>query len=181
MGAALAAVLAGIGALVGLRFSDNVDVIEAGMALRSGQLWAGELDDLILQKGIRSIISLAPPEPDQQWYRGELAVSAARHLARYEMPLSPHSELTSDELAQLLKLLQNAPKPVLIHSKSGADRTGLAAAMFKYAIASRSIDEAKGQLSIRYGHFPYLGSGTWAMDSSFQRFLLERQPRSFGS
>jgi protein tyrosine/serine phosphatase len=70
---------------------------------------------------------------------------------------------------------------VLIHSKSGADRTGLAAAMFKYAIAARSVDEAKNQLSIRYGHFPYLGSGTSAMDASFQRFLLEQQSRALDS
>jgi hypothetical protein len=33
--------------------------------------------------------------------------------------------------------------------RSGANRSGLAAAIFKYAVVSRSAEEAKGQLSIR--------------------------------
>jgi protein tyrosine/serine phosphatase len=178
MAAIMAASLIGLGALFGLRISENVDVIETCVAYRSGQLWADELDEFVRQDGIRSIVSLAPPKPDQTWYRDELTVSVARHLAHYEMPLSPRSELTSVELTQLLTLLERAPKPVPIHSESGADLTGLAAAMFKYAIAARSDDEAKNQLSIRYGHFPYLGSGISAMDSSFQRFLREQQSRA---
>jgi len=121
--------------LLGIRFSANFDVIEAGVAYRSGQLWPGELEAMVEQTGIRSILSLAPPEPNERWYRGEVAVSAARHLVRYEMPLSPRDELTSAELCQLLTLLQSVPKPVLIHSRSGADRTGLAAAVFKYALS----------------------------------------------
>jgi protein tyrosine/serine phosphatase len=167
--------LAAIGATLGVRFSENFDVIEAGLAYRSGQLWPEELDAIVRQNGIRSILSLSQPEPDRRWYRGEVAISAARHLVRYEMPLFPSNELTSAELCRLLTLLENAPKPVLIHSKSGADSTGLAAAIFRYAIASRSVDEARKQLSIRYGHFPYLGSGTAAMDASFQRFVREQQ------
>jgi len=171
----------GITMLFGIRSSENFDVIEAGVAYRSGQLWPGELEARVEQNGIRSILSLAPPEPNEPWYRGEVAVSAGRHLVRYEMPLSSQDILTSAQLCQLLTLLQNAPKPVLIHSRSGADRTGLAAAIFKYAIAARSVDEARNQLSIRYGHFPYLGTGTDAMDASFQRFVHEQQAHAADS
>jgi protein tyrosine/serine phosphatase len=74
--------------------------------------------------------------------------------------------------------MQRAPKPVLIHSKTGADLTGLAAAIFSYAIASHSFDEAKSQLSIRYGHFPSIVSGTGAMDASFERFVREQEVRA---
>jgi protein tyrosine/serine phosphatase len=160
--------------LFGVRFSGNFDVIETELAYRSGQLSPDELVAVIDQLGIRSIISLSPPEPDRAWYRSEVAISAARHIARYEMPLSWQKELTSAELCRLLRLMQGAPKPVLIHSKSGADRAGLAAAIFRYAIAARSFDDAKNQLSIRYGHFPFLVSGTGAMDASFQKFVREQ-------
>jgi protein tyrosine/serine phosphatase len=162
-------------AMFSVRFSENFDVIEAGVAYRSGQLWPDELEAVVHQLGIRSIVSLSLPEPDRPWYRGEVAISAARHIVRYEMPLSPRKELTSAELCQLLTLLKEAPKPVLIHSRNGADTAGLAAAIFRYAIASRPANEAKNQLSIRYGHFPYLVSGTGAMDASFERFLHEQQ------
>jgi undecaprenyl-diphosphatase len=162
---------AGLAVCLCLRLSDNVHVVESGLAYRSAQLWPGELELVIEECGIRSIISLAPPAPDQDWYRAELAVSSARHIVRYEMPLSAHNELSSDQLRELLSLLQNAPKPVLIHSKNGADRSGLAAAIFEYAIAARPVEEAGRQLSIRYGHLPYIWSGTEAMDASFKRFL----------
>jgi protein tyrosine/serine phosphatase len=170
-----AASLTIVGAMFGVRFSENFDVVEAGMAYRSGQLRPDELEDIIRHSGIQSIVSLSPPEPDQPWYRGEVSVSIARHVTRYEMPLSPRKELTSAELCQLLTLLKEAPKPVLIHSRNGADTVGLAAAIFRYAIASRPAEEAKNQLSIRYGHFPFLVSGTGAMDASFERFVQEQQ------
>jgi protein tyrosine/serine phosphatase len=161
--------------MFGVRFSENFDVVEPGVAYRSGQLRPDELEAIIRQIGIRSIVSLSPAEPDQAWYRGEVAISTARHIPRYEMPLSPRKELTSAELCQLLTLLKEAPKPVLIHSRNGADLAGLASAMFRYAVASRPAEEAKNQLSIRYGHFPYLVSGTGAMDASFERFVHEQQ------
>jgi undecaprenyl-diphosphatase len=163
------------GAMFGVRFSENFDVVEPGVAYRSGQLRPDELEAIIRQVGIHSIVSLSPAEPDQPWYRGEVAISGAMHVVRYEMPLSPRKELTSEELCRLLTLLKEAPKPVLIHSRNGADLAGLAAAMFRYAIASRPAEEAKSQLSVRYGHFPYLVSGTGAMDASFERFLHEQQ------
>jgi hypothetical protein len=43
----------------------------------------------------------------------------------------------------------------------------------EYAIALRPVDEAKKQLSFRYGHFSYLWSRTGAMDASLDRFLAE--------
>jgi protein tyrosine/serine phosphatase len=68
-------------------------------------------------------------------------------------------------------VLREAPKPLLIHSKSGADRVGLAAAIFQYAIAARTADEAGRQLSIRYGHLPFILQETEAMDASFAEFV----------
>jgi protein tyrosine phosphatase (PTP) superfamily phosphohydrolase (DUF442 family) len=173
-----ATALVGVGAFLGIRTSGNFGVIEQGLAYRSGQMRPGEIDAIVQEEGIRSIISLVSAEPDDPWYRSEIAVSAARRLVRYEIPLVASSELTSAELCQLLTLLQNAPKPMLIHSKHGADRAGLAAAIFEYTVAARSADEASAQLSIRYGHFPYF-TGTGAMDSSFHKFLLEQQSCGF--
>ena len=172
--AALTCVMA-FAALFGVRLSDNVHVVEPGLAYRSGRLPPSTLEVVVTDYGIRSIISLVPPAPDEYWYRAERALSAERHITHYEMPLSAENELTSDQLRGLLMLLQRAPKPTLIQSRSGADRSGLAAAIFKYAIASRSAEEANGQLSIWYGHVPYLWTGTGAMDESLQKFLRERR------
>jgi MFS family permease len=83
-----------VGTCVGIRLSDNVHVVESGLAVRSGQLWPAELEMVIADYGIRSIVSLVPAKPEQSWYRDEIAVSYAHGISRYEMPLSAGSELT---------------------------------------------------------------------------------------
>jgi hypothetical protein len=90
---ALLAVLAllptSLEALLGVRLSENVHVVVPGLAYRSAQLWPDELKLVIADYGIRSIISLVPPEPGQPWYQGELLVSSGHQIARYELSLSP--------------------------------------------------------------------------------------------
>jgi protein tyrosine/serine phosphatase len=169
--AVLAVSTAVLGGCLGVRFSENVHVVAPGLVYRSAQLWPDELEFVIADYGIRSIISLVPPEPDQSWYRGEISVSTAHRIARYEVPLSRGARPTAGQMRDLISALKEAPKPVLIHSKSGADRVGLAAAIFQYAIAARPADEAGQQLSIRYGHLPFLLQETEAMDESFEEFV----------
>jgi protein tyrosine/serine phosphatase len=165
-----------LGVSVGLRFSDNVHVVAPGLVYRSAQLLPEELESVIAEYGIRSVISLAPPEPEQSWYRGEISVTSAHKIARYEIPLSRGVRPTTGQLQHLLSALEKAPKPVLLHSQSGADRAGLAAAIFQYAVASRPASEAGQQLSIRYGHFPSILPETAAMDASFDEFVRANHP-----
>jgi protein tyrosine/serine phosphatase len=162
--------------VLGLRFSENVHMVEPGMAYRSAQLLPEELEFVISEHGIRSIVSLTPPEPDEDWYRAEIALSSAHRIAHYDVPIPRGVRLTAKQLQDLVSALREAPKPVLIHSRSGADRAGLAAAIFQYAIASRPAGEASRQLSIRYGHLPYILPETRAMDASFDEYVAATQP-----
>ncbi|MFD2031462.1 tyrosine-protein phosphatase [Ancylobacter dichloromethanicus] len=61
--------------------------------------------------------------------------------------------------------MKDAKKPILIHCQAGADRSGLASALYLAAIKKNSAEaEAEAQLSIRYGHFflcPSLLSTRW--------------------
>ena len=59
----------------------------------------------------------------------------------------------------LISHMQTMPKPVLIHCKSGADRTGLAAALYLLVIEGQPIEVAKRQLSFRYIHVSYTATG----------------------
>jgi protein tyrosine/serine phosphatase len=83
--------------------------------------------------------------------------------------------VTAPQIARILDIVRRAPKPLLIHCMSGADRAGLVAALYDYAIAGESADKADGQLSLAYGHFPYLTSRTGAMDASFWAFVHRHQ------
>jgi protein tyrosine/serine phosphatase len=177
LGAALA-LPAGLGLwLAGLQLTGNIHAVEPGVLYRSAQLGESALIDVIDDYHIKSVINLRGADQQAFWYRRELAVSRAHGVAHYDFPLSANSLVDPATMARIDALLRSAPKPVLIHCQSGADRTGLVAALYQYAIAARPPAEAAAQLSLRYGHVPYLWSRTGAMDESFAIFVRENSPK----
>jgi len=166
---------AGLGLyLGGLQLAGNIHIVEPGALYRSAQLDEDDLGDVIDGYHIKSVINLRGANPAAAWYRGELAASRARGVVHYDVPLSANDMVAPDVMAKIDALLRSAPKPVLIHCQSGADRTGLVAAIYEYAIAARPAEEAEEQLSLRFGHVPYLWSRTGAMDRSFEIFVRQR-------
>jgi protein tyrosine/serine phosphatase len=55
-------------------------------------------------------------------------------------------------LLSLIDLFSSIEYPILIHCKSGADRSGFAAAVYLMSVEGWSPEEASAQLSWRYGH-----------------------------
>lgn len=148
----------------------NFHALAQGALYRSRQLSGTELREAIHAYGIRSIVNLRGAHPGSAWYEDELAVSAADHVAHYDYAISARRPVTPAQLAQILRIIRDAPKPVLAHCMSGADRTGLVSAAYLFSHGTAAA-EAERQLSLGYGHFPYLGSRTRAMDDSFNAFV----------
>ena len=84
--------------------------------------------------------------------------------------MSAQSELAQPEVERLLQVMRDAPKPLLIHCQGGADRTGLAAALYVAGIEGRDEEAAEAQLSLTYGHIgiPWL-SKAWPMNVTWER------------
>lgn len=70
-----------------------------------------------------------------------------------------------DALLALIDALREMPKPLVIHCKSGADRTGLAAVIYLHVITGVPLAEARAQLSARFMHNP------WGKARIINRFL----------
>jgi hypothetical protein len=64
-----------------------------------------------------------------------------------------------EELLHLIGKMRTIPKPFVLHCKSGADRAGLAAVLYKLAIEGASIEEAQKHLSWRYVHLKSTQTG----------------------
>jgi len=159
----------GIGGWVAwLHSFGNLHVVEAGRLYRSAQLDGRDLRSVIAADGIRSIINLRGSEGNAPWYREEIATSSAAGVQHFDFPMSAEAEPDPATLARLVSLLREAPEPILVHCKDGADRSGLAAALFELFVMHRPLAEAQSQLSFYYGHFPWLGSPTAAMDETLQ-------------
>jgi protein tyrosine/serine phosphatase len=146
----------------------NFHVITPGEAYRSAQMDRDELEYYIKKYGIRSILNLRGENADKPWYAEELDVSREENVAHYDISLAASRELDSDDVIKLVKIFKTAPRPVLIHCQSGADRSGLVAAMWKVIVDKEPKAKAAKQLSIIYGHMP-IGKTT-AMDHFFDKW-----------
>ena len=62
-------------------------------------------------------------------------------------------------------------EPALVHCKSGADRAGFFSALYLLIHEGRPLDEATGQLSLRYGHFRFAKTGI--LDAFFDAYRRE--------
>lgn len=76
----------------------------------------------------------------------ELGMSMVNHK------LSARSLARKAELLSLLDTFETIQKPFVMHCKSGADRAGLAAALYLLHIEGASVEEARKQLSFKYVH-----------------------------
>ena len=65
--------------------------------------------------------------------------------------------------------------PAVIHCKSGADRAGFVAALYLVLHEGRTVREALGQLSPRYGHFRYARTGI--LDAFVERYRVEGEEK----
>lgn len=152
-------------------YSGNFNAVSDGVLYRSAQLSGDQFAAAIGQYKIKSILNLRGAHPHEAWWDDEVAVSQANGVAHYDIPLSAKRFVGEQQVEDILAVLRAAPKPLLIHCKSGADRSGLVAALYRYSVEHAEPAEADRQLSLAYGHFPYLTSKSGAMDDSFWAFV----------
>lgn len=81
-------------------------------------------------------------------------------------------------LVALLDAFETLPKPFLMHCKSGADRTGLAAAFYLLLYTDATDKEVRRQLSFRYLHIRK--SSTGILDQVLETYLAARDATGIG-
>ena len=150
--------------------SGNFHAVTPGEAYRCAQPDYAQLEYYAKTYGIRSVINLRGKNPGDRWYMDEVRFCAANGMKHYDVGLSASSPPTARQVRKIMEIMRTAPRPVLLHCKSGADRSGLLAAMWKMYVDREPRAEADEELSVRYGHVPLLG--TSAMD----RFFMEWRP-----
>jgi protein tyrosine/serine phosphatase len=156
------------GALI---YGGNFHAVSDGVLYRSAQLSKEQFAASIRQYHIKSVLNLRGAHPHEAWWDDEIAAARENGAVHYDIALSSKRFVGEEQAEQILALLRDAPKPLLIHCRSGADRSGLVAALYRYAIEHADAAAADRQLSLVYGHFPYLTSKTGAMDDSFWAFV----------
>lgn len=133
------------------RLTANFYEVDPGKFYRSAQLTGEEFQKAIDHFGIRTIVNLRGAS-NASWYQEERAVAQKNGVELFDISMSatrlPHRE----DLIALLDVLRDAERPILIHCKAGADRTGEAAAIYQMLYMGKSVNKAKKMLSPKYLH-----------------------------
>lgn len=157
-----------------LLLQGNFHIVSPGTLYRSGLLSPLLLRGYLRRYGIKSIICLQGEHPDAAWYRRELEIAKAWDVKHYAIGLSARKYLSAADFDELMTLLAVCPKPVLVHCKAGADRTGLLCAAWRLVFDGASPEEACQELAAQYGHLPRFNK-TGTMKQSFWNYALWRE------
>lgn len=137
-------------------FLENFDVVEPGRLYRSGQPKTG-LAETIRAYGLGSIVNLRGGSPRDWWFRYEHETAQAHGVTMYDLPMSHNRRPLRRELVALLRVFDEGPYPILIHCKSGSDRTGLAVSLYRLVVRGEPPEQAVEGFSLIRGHVPFLG------------------------
>lgn len=147
----------------------NFHAVVEGEVYRSGQPDREDIARYVREYGIKSIINLRGENRSDPWYWDVRNAAFVSGVGFYDFRMKASRELTEAEAHDLLILMRDVEKPVLIHCRSGADRTGLAAALYLRFLEGKSDEEALAELGVRYGHMPYSWAQGQAMDRTYAR------------
>lgn len=114
--------------------------------------------EIYAKMGVKSILNLRG-KAQQPHYLFEVESCKALGLRLITISMSARQAPRQDRLLQLIKTFETIERPFLIHCKSGADRTGLAAALYLMVCEGRPLAEARRQLSFRYLHIRRTSTG----------------------
>lgn len=101
--------------------------------------------------GLQTVINLrAEVRQPQHYFEVELCKELG--LTLLDVPIDSRRAPTRAEVQAVIDAIEGAEKPVLFHCKSGADRTGIVAALY-VLYKGGTITDARAQLSAKYLHF----------------------------
>jgi protein tyrosine/serine phosphatase len=147
-GVSLLSLVLGVGLYLGyLQLSGNIHTVIANQVYRSEHLSVKHLKQVVQEKSIQTILDLSPIDN----LKDEEAMASQNQVTYLYFPLQAMGMTSFRDLKQLTDIIRGAKKPLLIHCKSGSDRTGLASAV-ALILDDRSVSQAMQQVEfVRYG------------------------------
>jgi len=134
----------------------NFHSVTEGEFYRSAKLDRGNYEYYIKEKGIKTIINLQGKKKNNKDYNDALAVSKEQNVTHIDYGMSAYAFYDINRTKEIVEIMKNAQKPILVHCHGGADRSALVSALWLYAVKNKDVDESRRQFKLLYGYFPYL-------------------------
>jgi hypothetical protein len=130
----------------------NFHVVVPGRIYRCAQPSAADLEQLIANQGIRSVINLRGTGDPIGWYLDEVRTTHKHSVCQEDVNFSAGRLPSTSELRRLIVVLERTPYPIVLHCRRGSDRTGMASAVAVLLTTDEPLEDALRQLHWRFGH-----------------------------
>lgn len=138
------------------RPAKNFHVVEEGKFYRSAQLRGYEFEDAVKNLGIKTVINLRGSQPGEWWFDEEKSTLDRLGVRFESIGFSTEQLQTREDLLRYLELLKTVERPILVHCRSGADRTGEASAIYAMDYMHKPREVAMEHVSAKYLHVWFL-------------------------
>lgn len=128
----------------------NTHEVAPGKVWRTHQPSPAEIRAFARQ-GVRTLVNLRGETPTGHYLLEEEACAKAG-LRLVSLRAFSREAPPKEFLHALRRLFREIDYPAVLHCKSGADRVGIAAALYRFFEAGDPLDRAMKHLSLRYGH-----------------------------
>ena len=145
-------VAAGAVELVYIFIGPNVHVVAPGAVYRSAQLGPAELESVVRQYHIRTVVNLCGCSDPEPWYLAESRTTCRLGICQEDVSFSACRLPSVHAVRQLVEALDRCDYPILIHCHRGIDRTGMASTVALLLHTDDGVAEAREQLGLRYCH-----------------------------
>lgn len=140
-----------------VRLTKNFDEVDPGKFYRSAQLSPAELKEIVQKYGIKTVISLRGAPESSYWVKPQVKALEELNTKFYSFWWTSDYFPDAEEFKSYLKLLKTTEYPILVHCRSGSDRTGEATAMYAIDFMHTPKEEAIDKhLNWHYWHFEFL-------------------------
>ncbi|MHC4393756.1 MAG: tyrosine-protein phosphatase [Planctomycetota bacterium] len=157
----------------------NLGTVEEGRLYRSGQLDGETLAAVIEETEVRSVLNLRGESPDKLWYTEEVATCERLGIEHLNVRMRARRWPKTHEILALLDAFDAGPYPMILHCQGGADRSGLASAIFRMVHLDEDPEDADCELSaLRYGHLGAV-SGTSELGDFVELFQDTHRGKPF--
>lgn len=145
---------------------------------RSNQPSPRQIGEHARERGIRTIVNLRG-ESTKGYYLLEREACRAHGIDLIDFRVFSRDTPTVEAILGARELFERIEYPALMHCKSGADRAGLMAALYKLTRQQAPIEEAMAQLSLKYLHVRQGKTGM--LDAFFETYrdFARHTPKAF--
>ena len=153
------AMLAILGETLRVTLGSNFHVLVEGECYRCSQPSPRYIEQMARDYKVRTVVNLRGRCEEHDWFNAEGKACQDAGVSLENLTYSAGRLPSRTEVRRLLEIFDKSERPLLLHCRQGADRTGLAAAAFLLSQTTTPYSEARSKMSLRYGHWQLGGAG----------------------